>query len=413
MLKFIVFLVLLIEVYKTKMTAVEARSNTLGVAGIPINLSSGDPRIIQSNDRHPQGTFRRQSSVTSMALFSSHPTDSSQLFVQMAPTVYSGNHVVPAHIVGAYEKELKPQVITLPPRSLDALGNIVADNVKDNISFERSLVMTPKLEATPQFEAQFHGVQELPRTIELNAPLDFSSQQLRKPDDYRGTAQVVDPEISEVHRKSAIQHAGEGDDGEVLEDHGPHGMPYRNLQDSKEQQDQQQYRKVDTYRTSRKVPKASAQNSNERDDQNLERHMVRDRYISEEDDYEDRLLQEKSDQRLYDKKHARVRTREKDGTKSERSSGLTFGTGQGLVNIQIGGRQNKNYRNLYFKNQRKPDEPMLTSSEDETDTETDETGDDPRHQSRRSLLRMPFKVLRGVTLGRGDDGTLAFNVNLG
>lgn len=71
-------------------------------------------------------------------------------------------------------------MITLPPRSLDALGNIVADNVKDNISFERSLVMTPKLEATPQFEAQFHGVQELPRTIELNAPLDFSSQQLRK-----------------------------------------------------------------------------------------------------------------------------------------------------------------------------------------------------------------------------------------
>lgn len=53
--------------------------------------------------------------------------------------------------------------------------------------------------------------------------------------------------------------------------------------------------------------------------------QVRDRYISEEDDYEDRLLREKSDQRLYDKKHARVRTREKDGTKSERSSGLTFG----------------------------------------------------------------------------------------
>lgn len=41
MLKLIVLLVLLIEVYKTKMTVVEARSNTLGVAGIPINLSSG------------------------------------------------------------------------------------------------------------------------------------------------------------------------------------------------------------------------------------------------------------------------------------------------------------------------------------------------------------------------------------
>lgn len=51
---------------------------------------------------------------------------------------------------------------------------------------------------------------------------------------------------------------------------------------------------------------------------------------------------------------------------------------------------------------------MLTSSEDEANSATDEIVAGPCHKSRRPLLRMPFKILRGVTLGRGDNGTLAF-----
>ncbi|XP_028967138.1 uncharacterized protein LOC114828197 [Galendromus occidentalis] len=313
--------------------------------------------------------------------------DPSRLFVQMGPTVNFDNHGVPAHMVGAFEKSARPEVINLAPVQLGDVslaGNPLRLNQNMGNHFQK---------------AAFGG----------SSPPDI-------PAEYRGKAQGIDPELQNPEVRSAMQHAGEGDheDAVPLKD-----RPYNNLQTSREQEhpafefsgglsgDAMLQKAMNQKATHvRKVP-SDVNDITETAYRSRSTSLPRKRTKAKKTNYhDDEEAESHPPARSVKRKKKYSRTKAEEPEDSEEQD---QGQGRRLFNIQFGGGGGSSIsagsggrKTSKSSGRRKP---PPASHEDEEE--------EPAQESRRSLFRVPFRVFRGVTLNRGDDGALAFNINLG
>lgn len=236
---------------------------------------------------------------------------------------------------------------------------------------------------------------------------------------YTGKAQGLDLELQNPDQRSAMQHAGEGDheDAIPLKD-----RPYNNLQSSKEQEntgfdnfaglsgDAVLQKAISTQKVTTRVRKVPA------DVNDITETAYRSRSTSGQHSHAPKKLKRAKKPSYHDddeaesysapksipRKKKTSRTKVEDHEESEEQD-----QGRRLFNIQFGGGGGSSSRRPTKSSGRR--RPPPASHEEENEEEEEQ----PVQESRRSLFRVPFRVFRGVTLNRGDDGALAFNINLG